>query len=70
MIGLGLDPTRALVLSQVFLSFGIPFALIPLVWFTARRSVMGALVNRRLTSVAAFAVTAVIVGLNVYLLTT
>ena len=70
LLAVGFNPTRALVLSQVFLSFGIPFALIPLVWFTARRSVMGALVNRRLTSVAAFAVTAVIVGLNVYLLTT
>ena len=70
LLAVGFNPTRALVLSQVFLSFGIPFALIPLVWFTARRSVMGALVNRRPTSVAAFAVTAVIVGLNVYLLTT
>jgi manganese transport protein len=70
LLAVGFNPTRALVLSQVFLSFGIPFALIPLVWFTARRSVMGALVNRRATSVAAFAVTAVIVGLNVFLLTT
>ena len=70
LLAIGFNPTRALVLSQVFLSFGIPFALIPLVWFTARGSVMGALVNRRLTSVAAFTVTAVIVGLNVYLLTT
>jgi manganese transport protein len=67
---LGFSPTRALVLSQVFLSFGIPFALIPLVVFTARRGVMGALVNRRLTTIAAVAVTVVIVALNVYLLTT
>ena len=70
VLALGFSPTRALVLSQVFLSFGIPFALIPLVAFTANRSVMGALVNRRLTSVAAVAVTAVIVALNVYLLVT
>jgi manganese transport protein len=67
---IGFSPTRALVLSQVFLSFGIPFALVPLLIFTRDRSVMGALVNRRLTNVAAVAVTAVIVGLNVYLLST
>jgi manganese transport protein len=70
LIGVGFSATRALVLSQVFLSFGIPFALIPLVIFTSKRSLMGSLVNRRLTIVAAVAVTAVIVALNVYLLTT
>jgi manganese transport protein len=70
VLALGFSPTRALVLSQVFLSFGIPFALIPLVVFTARRSIMGALVNRRLTSAAAITVTVVIVALNVYLLAT
>jgi manganese transport protein len=70
VLALGFNPTRALVLSQVFLSFGIPFALIPLVAFTANRRVMGALVNRRATTVAAVAVTAVIVTLNVYLLST
>ncbi len=70
VLALGFSPTRALVLSQVFLSFGIPFALIPLVAFTARRSVMGPLVNRLATTVAAVAVTAVIVSLNVYLLAT
>jgi manganese transport protein len=68
VLALGFSPTRALVLSQVFLSFGIPFALIPLVAFTANRSVMGALANRRITNIAAIAVTAVIVALNVYLL--
>jgi manganese transport protein len=68
VLAAGFNPTRALVLSQVFLSFGIPFALVPLVAFTARRSVMGALVNRRLTNIAAGVVTGVIVGLNVYLL--
>jgi manganese transport protein len=70
VLALGFSPTRALVLSQVFLSFGIPFALIPLVAFTASRSIMGTLVNRRVTSTAAIAVAAVIVALNVYLLTT
>jgi manganese transport protein len=70
VLALGFDPTRALVFSQVFLSFGIPFALIPLVAFTAQRRAMGALVNRRATTAAAVAVTAVIVALNVYLLAT
>ena len=70
VLALGFSPTRALVLSQVFLSFGIPFALVPLVAFTARRRVMGPLVNRFATTAAAVAVTAVIVSLNVYLLAT
>ncbi|MGH3254722.1 MAG: Nramp family divalent metal transporter [Streptosporangiaceae bacterium] len=68
LIGVGFSPTRALVLSQVFLSFGIPFALVPLVVFTSSRSLMGPLVNRRLLMLAAGLVTALIVGLNVYLL--
>jgi manganese transport protein len=70
LIATGFSATRALVLSQAFLSFGIPFALIPLVAFTSKRSVMGPLANRRLTVAAAVAVTAVIVALNVYLLAT
>jgi manganese transport protein len=70
VLALGFSPTRALVLSQVFLSFGIPFALVPLVIFTRDRAIMGDLVNRRLTDVAAIAVMAIIVGLNVYLLAT
>jgi manganese transport protein len=65
---IGLNPSRVLVLSQVVLSFGIPFALIPLVWFTSRRHLMGPLVNRRLTTAVAVAVAAVISGLNVFLL--
>ena len=68
VIGTGFNPTRALVLSQVFLSFGIPFALIPLLVFTGRRKLMGPLVNSRPVMAAATGVTAVIVGLNVYLL--
>jgi manganese transport protein len=68
VIAIGLDPSKTLVLSQVVLSFGIPFALIPLVMFTSRRDVMGALVNRRLTIVAAICVAALISALNVFLL--
>src|SRR5256886_4048357 len=68
VIGLGLDPSRTLVISQVVLSFGIPFALIPLVIFTSRRDVMGALTNHRLTAVAAVVVAALISGLNIFLL--
>ena len=70
VLALGFSPTRALVLSQVFLSFGIPFALVPLVIFTRDAAIMGALVNRRLTNVAAITVTAIIIALNVYLLST
>ena len=68
VIALGFDPTQTLVFSQVVLSFGIPFALIPLVWFTARRDLMGALVNRPWTTALAAGVAAVIVALNGYLL--
>jgi manganese transport protein len=68
VIAIGVDPSRTLVISQVVLSFGIPFALIPLVYFTARRDIMGALVNRRITTVAASIVAAAIVGLNIFLL--
>jgi len=68
VIAMGLDPTRTLVLSQVALSFGLPFAVVPLVLFTSRRSLMGALVNRTTTTVLAWAATAVIVLLNLFLL--
>jgi manganese transport protein len=68
VIGLGLDPSRTLVLSQVVLSFGIPFALIPLVMFTSRRELMGPLVNHRQTVAAAVGVAALICALNVFLL--
>jgi manganese transport protein len=66
----GFSPTRALVLSQAFLSFGIPFALIPLLLFTSNRRLMGTLTNRLVTTIAATAVTALIVALNIYLLAT
>src|SRR5437868_2206176 len=68
VVGIGVDPSRTLVISQVVLSFGIPFALVPLVLFTSRREVMGGLVNRRTTTAVAIAVAAVISGLNVFLL--
>ena len=68
VLGIGLDPTRALVLSQVVLSFGIPFALVPLVLLTRRRSIMGALVNRPLTTAVATTVAALIIALNGFLL--
>ncbi|CAN5712831.1 Nramp family divalent metal transporter [soil metagenome] len=68
VIALGLDPTRTLVISQVVLSFGIPFALIPLVMFTRDRGLMGELVNRRGTTLVATGVAAVIVSLNGFLL--
>ena len=68
VLGLNLPATASLVISQVVLSFGIPFALIPLVLLSRRPDVMGALVNRRLTTVASMAVAAVIVALNVFLI--
>src|SRR3954454_12412032 len=68
VIAIGVDPTRTLVLSQVVLSFGIPFALIPLVIFTSRRDVMGDLVNHRVTTALAIVVATAISALNVFLL--
>jgi manganese transport protein len=68
VLALGVSPTAALVLSQVVLSFGIPMAVIPLVMLTARKDVMGAHVNTRLTSFAAYGIAAVITALNVFLI--
>ncbi len=68
VLALGLDTTASLVVSQVVLSFGVPFALTPLVLLTRRRTVMGQFVNGRLTTVAATVVVCLIVSLNVYLL--
>jgi manganese transport protein len=68
VIAIGVNPSRTLVISQVVLSFGIPFALVPLVRFTASREVMGPLVNRRATTAAAAAVAGLIIVLNVFLL--
>src|SRR6185312_13309945 len=68
VLAVGTNPSRALVLSQVVLSFGIPFALVPLVMLTRRRDIMGALVNRRITTVVAGIVAVMITLLNVFLL--
>ena len=68
VIFLGLDPTRTLVLSQVVLSFGLPFAVVPLVVFTSRRRIMGTLRNHAVTIAIATVVSALIIGLNVFLL--
>ena len=68
VLGLGLDPSRSLVISQVVLSFGIPFALIPLVLLTRRRDIMGSLVNLRVTTVLASVVAGLIIALNAFLL--
>src|SRR5689334_16483829 len=68
VLGIGIDPTEALVLSQVVLSFGIPFALVPLVLLTRRRDLMKELVNRRTTTAAAAAIAALIIVLNGFLI--
>ena len=68
VLALGLPPTGSLIISQVVLSFGIPFALVPLVLLTSRHDIMGPLVNRRPTTAAAACVAALIIVLNVYLL--
>lgn len=67
VLGIGIDPTRALVLSQVVLSFGIPFALVPLILLTRRRDIMAELVNHRLTTAVAGLAAVVIIGLNGFL---
>jgi manganese transport protein len=68
VLAIGADPTASLVLSQVVLSFGIPFALVPLVLLTRNREVMGELVNKRVTTLVASVVAALIIALNVFLL--
>ena len=68
VLTLGFEPTRTLVISQVFLSFGLPFAVIPLVMFTRRKDIMGVLVNRKSTTFVLIIISALIVALNIYLL--
>ncbi|MFC7535130.1 Nramp family divalent metal transporter [Actinoplanes sp. GCM10030250] len=65
---IGVDPTSALVWSQVVLSFGVPFALVPLIWLTRRRDVLGDQVNHPITTVVAAGVAALIIALNAFLL--
>ena len=64
----GLDPTRTLVLSQVVLSFGLPFAVIPLVMFTSNKGIMGVLVNKWFTNLLAGLCAVLIIALNIFLL--
>ena len=68
ILAIGVNPTIALVISQVVLSFGIPFALVPLLWFCSRKDLMGSLVNRPITTVVASVIATVIIVLNVVLL--
>jgi manganese transport protein len=68
VLGIGLNASDTLVASQVVLSFGIPFALVPMVLLTRRKDVMGALVNRRATTALASVVASLIICLNVFLL--
>jgi manganese transport protein len=68
VIFIGFDPTRTLVISQVALSFGLPFAIIPLVQFTSRKNLMGVLVNKKITTVIAWMIAILIVALNFFLI--
>ena len=68
VLAIGLNPSRSLIISQVILSFGIPFALVPLVMLTSKRELMGSLVNRRATTILAAVVAGLISALNLFLL--
>ncbi|MFH0878384.1 MAG: Nramp family divalent metal transporter [Lentisphaerota bacterium] len=68
VIAMGLDPTRTLVISQVVLSFGLPFAIVPLVQFTRRRDIMGEMANHAVTTVMAWVIAGLVIVLNLYLL--
>jgi manganese transport protein len=68
VIFIGLDPTKVLIFSQVILSFGLPFAVIPLVRFTSQKRIMGVLINQKGTTVVATLVAGLIIALNLYLL--
>ncbi|PLR84004.1 Nramp family divalent metal transporter [Bacillus sp. V33-4] len=68
IIAMGVNPTTALVISQVILSFGIPFALIPLILFTSNKKIMGSLANHKITNAMAWAIAIVIITLNIFLL--
>jgi manganese transport protein len=68
VILIGWEPTRVLVISQVMLSFGLPFAILPLAYFSSKKTYMGVLVNHRITSAAVWAISGLIIALNIYLL--
>lgn len=68
IIAIGVNPTTALVISQIILSFGIPFALIPLIIFTSSKKIMGNLANHKITNILAWTIALVIISLNIFLL--
>jgi manganese transport protein len=68
IILMGVNPSKALVMSQVILSFGIAFALVPLIMFTSNKKIMGNLVNHRMTSLCSWIIAVLIIGLNLFLL--
>ena len=68
IIGLGINPMRALVLSQVSLSFALPLAIIPMLMITSRKDLMGPLVNKTLTNICGIVITGIIIALNALLL--
>lgn len=68
IILIGVNPSKALVMSQVVLSFGISFALIPLIMFTSNKELMGNLVNHKVTTILAWIIAVIIIGLNLFLL--
>ncbi|WP_281171457.1 Nramp family divalent metal transporter [Peribacillus kribbensis] len=68
IIIVGVNPSKALVISQVVLSFGIAFALVPLIMFTSSKKIMGSLVNHRVTTLVSWVIAVLIVGLNLFLL--
>lgn len=68
IIALGVNPMKALVISQVALSFALPFAIVPMMLITSRKDLMGSLVNKRSTKIAGWIITSLIVGLNAVLL--
>ena len=68
VLAIGVNTTTTLVISQVVLSFGIPFALVPMVLLTRRKDIMGGLVNRPFTTVVASIVAGMIISLNLFLL--
>lgn len=68
ILAIGVSTTSVLVISQVALSFGIPFALVPLILISRKKSVMGSLVNRPITTIAASGIAGIIIALNVFLI--
>ncbi|GIM29058.1 divalent metal cation transporter MntH [Clostridium polyendosporum] len=68
IIGVGINPMKALVISQVFLSFALPFAIIPMMIITSKKDIMGIFVNKLLTKVIGWIITIVIISLNIFLL--